>query len=150
MPELPDVEGFREVIGRHAAGQRIERVEVTDAGVLRGVTARQLADRLHGHRFGKPERHGKWLIARTDGPTVLMHFGMTGGLEWHDVGAPRPRPDYGLVPPLSACRLNRRHHRGRACARPGTAAPLPPDGRAGGGCASRQRATIASASTSRT
>jgi formamidopyrimidine-DNA glycosylase len=93
MPELPDVEGYREVIGRHAVGHRIERVDVADAGVLRGVTARRLGDRLRGHRFGEPQRHGKWLIARTDGPAVLMHFGMTGRLEWLGKGAPRDRYD---------------------------------------------------------
>jgi formamidopyrimidine-DNA glycosylase len=93
MPELPDVEGFRGVIGRHAVGHRIERVDVADAGVLRGVTARQLSDRLRGRRFEEPERHGKWLIARTDGPTLLMHFGMTGSLEWLGSGAPWGRYD---------------------------------------------------------
>lgn len=93
MPELPDVEGFRAVIARHAAGQRIERVDVADAGVLRGVTARQLAGRLRGCRFGQPERHGKWLIAGTDGPVILMHFGMTGSLDWLPRDAPRARYD---------------------------------------------------------
>lgn len=93
MPELPDVEGFRAVLAEHATGQRIERVDVTDAGVLRGVTATQLDDGLRGHRFERPERHGKWLIAPTDGPAVLMHFGMTGSLEWLELGAPLDRFD---------------------------------------------------------
>lgn len=85
MPELPDVEGFRAVLARHAAGHRVRRVVVRDAGVLRGITARQLHGRLRDCRFAAPERHGKWLIARTDGPTVLLHFGMTGSLLWaHD------------------------------------------------------------------
>jgi formamidopyrimidine-DNA glycosylase len=94
MPELPDVEGFRDVLARHAAGQCVEHVDVTDAGVLRGgVTARQLDDALRGHCFEGPERHGKWLIARTDGPAVLMHFGMTGSLRWVEDGAPLDRYD---------------------------------------------------------
>ena len=93
MPELPDVEGFRAVLARHAAGHRVERVVVTDAGVLRGVTARQLDDGVRGHRFTQPERHGKWLIARTDGQAVLLHFGMTGSLEWVERGAPLDRHD---------------------------------------------------------
>ncbi|HZR53868.1 MAG TPA: DNA-formamidopyrimidine glycosylase family protein [Streptosporangiaceae bacterium] len=38
-------------------------------------------------------RHGKWLIARTDGPALLMHFGMTGELRWADPGEPRHRHD---------------------------------------------------------
>jgi formamidopyrimidine-DNA glycosylase len=81
MPELPDVEGFRRTLDG-VAGQRIARVEVRDAGVLRGVSARTFARRLEGHRLAHPYRHGKWLIAPTEdgGPVVVLHFGMTGGL----------------------------------------------------------------------
>ena len=93
MPELPDVEGFRAVLAGHATGRRVERVDVADAGVLRGVTARQLDNGLRGSRFARPERHGKWLIARTDGPAVLLHFGMTGSLHWLDTSAPPDRHD---------------------------------------------------------
>ncbi len=80
MPELPDVEGFRRVLVAHGQGRRITGVKVADAGVLRGVSARRLRSELVGHRFVAPERHGKWLIARTDAPVVLLHFGMTGAL----------------------------------------------------------------------
>ena len=93
MPELPDVEGFRAVLAEHGAGRRVEHVEVIDAGVLRGVSARRLTQSLRGRRFGNPERHGKWLIARTDGPALLMHFGMTGSLRWADFGEERHRHD---------------------------------------------------------
>ena len=93
MPELPDVEGFRRVLADHAVGRRIERVEVSDAGILRGVTAGDLDAELRDHRFSAPGRHGKWLIAGTSGPTVLMHFGMTGGLRWVNLGAPGGRFD---------------------------------------------------------
>lgn len=86
MPELPDVEGFRKVLASCARGRRIERVDVRDQGVLREVTARRLRDALRGRRFAEPGRHGKWLLARTDGPTLLIHFGMTGRLV-------RARPD---------------------------------------------------------
>jgi formamidopyrimidine-DNA glycosylase len=93
MPELPDIESFRAVLADHGAGQRVERVEVADAGVLRDVSARQLDRSLRGHQFADPERHGKWLIARTDGPALLMHFGMTGQLHWASSGQPRHRYD---------------------------------------------------------
>jgi formamidopyrimidine-DNA glycosylase len=53
MPELPDVEGFRKVLVSCAKGRRIKGVEVRDKGVL---------------------------LARTDGPTLMLHFGMTGRL----------------------------------------------------------------------
>ncbi|WP_189111672.1 Fpg/Nei family DNA glycosylase [Streptomyces camponoticapitis] len=80
MPELPDVEAFRKVLVSCAVGRRIERVEVYDTGVLHGVSGRGLRRDLEGRRFAEPQRHGKWLLARTDGPTVLLHFGMTGQL----------------------------------------------------------------------
>jgi formamidopyrimidine-DNA glycosylase len=81
MPELPDVEGFRQVLGSCGKGRRITKVEVADAGVLRGVTAARLRRALEGRRLAAPERQGKFLIVRTDGgPAVLLHFGMTGQL----------------------------------------------------------------------
>lgn len=86
MPELPDVEGFRKVLESCAQGRVIRRVDVRDAGVLHGVSARRLREALVGRRFGEPERLGKWLLARTgdgrkgDGPTLMLHFGMTGQL----------------------------------------------------------------------
>ena len=84
MPELPDVEGFRRALASCAQGHRIQRVHVADAGVLHGVTARRFRDRLRGRTFAGPIRHGKWLLAPLgpgdDGPTLLLHFGMTGGL----------------------------------------------------------------------
>ncbi|EFL30503.1 formamidopyrimidine-DNA glycosylase [Streptomyces viridochromogenes DSM 40736] len=80
MPELPDVEGFRQVLESCARGRTVRRVDVRDAGVLHDVSARGLRNALEGRRFGAPERHGKWLLARTGGPTLVLHFGMTGRL----------------------------------------------------------------------
>ncbi|MGA5898930.1 Fpg/Nei family DNA glycosylase [Streptomyces venetus] len=80
MPELPDVEGFRQVFESCARGRIVRRVDVRDAGVLHDVSARGLRNALEGRRFGAPERHGKWLLARTGGPTLVLHFGMTGRL----------------------------------------------------------------------
>jgi formamidopyrimidine-DNA glycosylase len=93
VPELPDVEGFRRVVAGCAVGRRIRRVDVIDPGVLHGISSSALHDALSGHRFGQPERHGKWLIAHTDGPTMLLHFGMTGDLHWSADGEPRHRHD---------------------------------------------------------
>lgn len=53
-------------------------MQVHDAGILRNTTGKTLARRLAGHRFGTPRRHGKWLVLPTDGPTLLIHSGMTG------------------------------------------------------------------------
>lgn len=89
MPELPDVEGFRRTLAEHATGHRISEVNVLDTGVLRDTAPKALADALAGHRFREPARHGKWLLAYTDGPTLMLHFGMTGDLRWSPPDEPR-------------------------------------------------------------
>jgi formamidopyrimidine-DNA glycosylase len=96
VPELPDVEGYRRVLER-GVGRKVRRVAVTDDGVLRNTSAAGLGRALHGRRLGHPDRHGKWLLARTDGPTVLMHFGMTGELLWKPDDGDRDRHDRVVV-----------------------------------------------------
>lgn len=93
MPELPDVEGFRRFFAERASGRMVRRVVVTDPGVLRNTDATTLDRALRGRRFGEPDRHGKWLVAWTDGPAVLIHFGMTGGLGWSESEDDRHRHD---------------------------------------------------------
>lgn len=85
MPELPDVEGFRRVAEK-AVGQRLIGVEVIDPTVLRNSTGPALARKLAAHRFAPPRRQGKWLLLAFDRPAVLVHFGMTGLLEWQTSG----------------------------------------------------------------
>ncbi|MDQ0994348.1 Fpg/Nei family DNA glycosylase [Streptomyces sp. V3I7] len=81
MPELPDVEGYRDVLDSCGRGRCVRRVDVRDAGVLRGVTARRLRREVEGRRLGRPRRHGKLLIAPIgDPPYLVWHFGMTGEL----------------------------------------------------------------------
>jgi formamidopyrimidine-DNA glycosylase len=93
MPELPDVEGFRATLAEHAVDHRIRDVEVVDPGVLHGTGPEALDDALTGRTFRQADRHGKWLLARTDGPTLMLHFGMTGELRWSRPGEPRHRYD---------------------------------------------------------
>ena len=97
MPELPDVEQFRRFLARHAVGATIVRVETADPGILRNVSAEALDLALRGHRFDEPDRHGKWLLAWTTGPAVLIHFGMTGGLGWAADAEGRHRHDRVIV-----------------------------------------------------
>jgi formamidopyrimidine-DNA glycosylase len=93
VPELPDVEGFRRTFARVATGRRIVRVDVTDGRIVRNASAGALDRALRGRRFARPERHGKWMIARTDGPAVLLHFGMTGDVGWGPDARGRHRHD---------------------------------------------------------
>src|SRR5437588_5057798 len=89
MPELPDVEGFRRFLARHARGRRITGVDVLDPALVRNRGARSFERALVGNRFGAPRRHGKWLIAPVGSVEVLMHFGMTGALAWSRDAAER-------------------------------------------------------------
>ena len=82
MPELPDVEGFRRTFARHAAGKRIRGVHGVDRGLLRNSSPSGLGRALRGRRFDSPRRHGKLLVCPTESPTLVLHFGMTGGLVW--------------------------------------------------------------------
>jgi formamidopyrimidine-DNA glycosylase len=105
MPELPDVEHFRRTFARSAAGRTVREVVVTDRGILRDVDARELHRALRGRRFEQPERRGKWLVAPTDGPVLVIHFGMTGDLEWApDASGRHPHDRVVLVPDVGELR----------------------------------------------
>jgi formamidopyrimidine-DNA glycosylase len=80
VPELPDVEIARRYLASHAAGRRIDRVVVPDPGIVRNATPRVVGAALRHRALLEPERVGKWLVGRTDGPVLLLHFGMTGEL----------------------------------------------------------------------
>jgi formamidopyrimidine-DNA glycosylase len=83
MPELPDVETFKRYFDATSLHQRIGHVDVRDTYVLKGISARELARGLKGHRFKSSCRHGKHLFVRADGDLWLrLHFGMTGSLHY--------------------------------------------------------------------
>lgn len=95
MPELPDVEHFRRYLKRYVKGRQVRTVEVNDPDVLKNTRPQSLGRALKGRRFTEPERHGKWLLARTGSPTLLLHFGMTGTLDW--TGDPDGRHEHDRV-----------------------------------------------------
>ena len=79
MPELPDVEGFRRALAEQparASGPRRRRPRRRRYCATRA--AQKLARELGRPSIRPPRRHGKWLILPTDGPTLLIHSGMTG------------------------------------------------------------------------
>jgi formamidopyrimidine-DNA glycosylase len=92
MPELPDVEHERQVFARHAAGRTVRSVWA-DPTIVRNATPAALGRALRGRTFAQPERLGKWLTCWTDGPALLMHFGMTGELVWSGDEPARHRHD---------------------------------------------------------
>lgn len=110
MPELPDVEQYRLFFLEWAAGRRVARIEA-DPTIVRNTTPGALHAALHGHRFEEPHRHGKWLVCRTDGPSLLLHFGMTGLLVWSGQEAARHRHDRLIISLLGGGELRYRNMR---------------------------------------
>jgi formamidopyrimidine-DNA glycosylase len=79
MPELPDVEVFRQYIDDRSLNKKITRVKVENKRVLIGTTPQGLGKKLNGRQFVKTKRHGKHMFACLDGDFWLrFHFGMTG------------------------------------------------------------------------
>jgi formamidopyrimidine-DNA glycosylase len=92
MPELPDVEHFRVIFQRLATGKTVASVWA-DPTILRNAAPQELDSALRGHRFEEPTRLGKWLVGWTNGPALLLHFGMTGDLVWSEDVPERHRHD---------------------------------------------------------
>lgn len=96
MPELPDVELYRQRLDGGGLNRRIARVVVSEPRVLRDISPRGLGARLRDASILSSRRHGKYLFAETDaGFWVEMHFGMTGSLQIY--ADPELAPDFERV-----------------------------------------------------
>ena len=92
MPELPEVEGYRQYLEATCLHQPIENIDVEDTKLLTTDHA-TLLETLRGAAFTSTRRVGKNLFVFTDKPgvTVRMHFGMSGSLEYYHDSLDRPR-----------------------------------------------------------
>ncbi|MFO8082608.1 MAG: DNA-formamidopyrimidine glycosylase family protein [Armatimonadota bacterium] len=98
MPELPDVERFRQYLYSTSLHQTITEVDPRDEMVLADVTEADLQSALVGKKLVDTRRHGKWLFADTDGgPWLCLHFGMTGHLVYFEEISDDPEYDRLLL-----------------------------------------------------
>lgn len=91
MPELPDVQVFKEYVDSTCIGRRVASSHVDAEQELTDVSARSLAQTLHGRRLASTHRHGKHLfIELVGGPErwLRLHFGMTGSVVAWDAEEP--------------------------------------------------------------
>jgi len=93
MPELPEVETTRRGIEPAVRGRRVRTLAVYDPR-LRWPVPPALAAALAGRAIRAVERRSKYLLFRTDAPTMLVHLGMTGSLRFHSTPPPRSRHDH--------------------------------------------------------
>jgi len=83
MPELPDVEIFRQYVNSTALHKKIDQVDLQSRDMLEGVSPSQIKRTLNGERLVSTDRHGKHLFIKTSGGSWLMlHFGMTGFVKY--------------------------------------------------------------------
>ncbi len=81
MPELPDVQLFKEYFDATSLHKEISEVAHCTAKLLEDLSCKELARHLQGKSFTETIRHGKYLFAKMDDTDVLiLHFGMTGFL----------------------------------------------------------------------
>ncbi|MEJ2679597.1 MAG: DNA-formamidopyrimidine glycosylase family protein [Gemmatimonadota bacterium] len=88
MPELPDVEVFRQYVDATSLHHDIAAVHLHGSHLVDGVTPRTLRRHLNGHALASTRRHGKYLFLKIskDPDWLLLHFGMTGLLKYYRVG----------------------------------------------------------------
>ncbi len=83
MPELPDVEIFRQYAEKHALNKTITGIDYNDAQVLE--SSRQLISKSLLHEsFTNAQRRGKYVLLKCGSRWLVLHFGMTGNLQYFD------------------------------------------------------------------
>jgi formamidopyrimidine-DNA glycosylase len=92
MPELPDIEVFKQYFDATSLHQEIKEISVRDDIVLKNLTAKRLQTELRGNSFESSQRHGKYLFTQTNDQWLTWHFGMTGQLQYFKEIA--DEPDY--------------------------------------------------------
>jgi len=81
VPELPEVEVTRALIGPALVGRKIARVHTTRPSYFFLTAPVRLRRGLVGRTVGSLERVGKYLVAGLDdGARLVLHLGMTGQL----------------------------------------------------------------------
>ncbi len=82
MPELPEVETFKQYFDKTSLGQLITKVKINDNRVL-NTTENFCKKKIINKQFESTIRHGKHLFVHLKPNYLIMHFGMTGDLEYY-------------------------------------------------------------------
>lgn len=91
MPELPEVEMYRLYFDETSLLQKISDIEILHPKVV-GGQGELLKEQLTGDQFTGSRRWGKNLFVNTKlNQTLLMHFGMTGNLEYSNASMELPK-----------------------------------------------------------
>ncbi|MEJ2009052.1 MAG: DNA-formamidopyrimidine glycosylase family protein [Acidobacteriota bacterium] len=87
MPELPDVEIFRQYLDSTSLHQQVQKVVFLNRDILWRISPAKFRSILDGKQFQGSARHGKYAFAGLDGNGYLgFHFGMSGSLKYFKAG----------------------------------------------------------------
>jgi formamidopyrimidine-DNA glycosylase len=90
MPELPDVEVYKNYLTYTVLRKKINEIILNDESILQ-CSYNKLQD-LKGDYFTHIFRHGKYCFLKTGkGNFLILHFGMTGNIQYYKKG---PVPDH--------------------------------------------------------
>lgn len=83
MPELPEIELLKEYVDSTSLKKKIVKVDFPSTRLLQAPKA-DFEKALKGKKLVETERLGKYLFLKTTGNSCLvLHFGMTGKLEYY-------------------------------------------------------------------
>lgn len=100
MPELPDVEIFRQYFEQTSLQQEIINVHIFSEELIKTHNSKDFISNLIGHIFVATARYGKYFFAKLDNNKwMVFHFGMTGYFKYfkdliEDTPYDRLRIDY--------------------------------------------------------
>ena len=90
MPELPDIEIYRDALTTRVAGQPLTQLRIDNPFVLRSAVP-PIAE-AEGKRVREVRRLGKRIVLALDGDLFLvLHLMIAGRLRWFDPGSAPPR-----------------------------------------------------------
>ncbi len=96
MPELPEVQHYKEYIDATSLHHKTETVTVHDDQVLEDIAGDTFEEKLTGHTFEGARRRGKFLFVELDnGHYLQLHFEMTGYPKYY--GDETDQPDHERI-----------------------------------------------------
>ncbi|MFX1274186.1 MAG: Fpg/Nei family DNA glycosylase [Promethearchaeota archaeon] len=90
MPELPEVEIYKRYLDSTSLNKEITDIFVRDERILK-IDGNHFKKQVIGKEFLSTMRHGKNLFIKLDSIYILLHFGMSGDLEYFKPLEKEPR-----------------------------------------------------------
>lgn len=94
LPELPEVENFRNRIDPIALNKKIKNITIYDDYILK-TPKKEFKDILTGKKFEDTIRRGKYLFLRFDSKSLLIHFAMSGSVKYFN--DENKEPEYSKI-----------------------------------------------------